>query len=67
MGDITQGIDSFFWLSLGTLFFGSIGLMIKFFYKSKCKNVKICCIKITRDVDIEEREDMNNINNEEKI
>ena len=33
--------------------------MIKFFYKSKCRNVKICCLKITRDVDIEMKEDMN--------
>ena len=67
MGDISAGIDSFFWLSLGTLFFGSVGLFVRFFYKSKCRHVKICCIKLTRDVEIEEREDMNNINNEEKI
>ena len=68
MGDITAGIDGFFWLSLATLIFGGIGLCVRFFYKSKCKYVKICgCIKIDRDVDIEEREDMNNINNEGKI
>ena len=26
-------------------------------YKSKCKEVKICCIKITRDIQIEEEVD----------
>ena len=26
-------------------------------YKSKCKEVKICCIKITRDIQIEEELD----------
>ena len=73
MGDITQGIDGFFWLSLTTLVCGGLGLMVKFFYKSKCKNVKFCCLKITRDVEIEEREDMQNMqsiiknSNEEKI
>ena len=62
MGDISDGINGFFWLSLTTLLCGGIGLFVRFFYKSKCRNVKICCIKINRDVDIEEREDMNNIN-----
>ena len=28
-------------------------------YKSKCKEVKICCIKITRDVEGEEQLDRN--------
>ncbi len=27
-------------------------------YKSKCKEVKICCIKITRDVEGEEKLDI---------
>ena len=27
-------------------------------YKSKCKEVKICCIKITRDIQIEEELDL---------
>ena len=59
MGDISQGIDSFFWLSLVTLICGGLSLSIRYAYRSKCKNIKLCgCIKIDRDVDIEEREDM---------
>ena len=58
MGDLTQGIDSYFWLALGGLVFGSIGMLIRYSYKSKCRSVKICCIKIVRDIESEEREDM---------
>ena len=59
MGDISQGIDSFFWLSLVTLIFSGIAVCVRYGYRSKCKNIKLCgCIKIDRDVDIEEREDM---------
>ena len=35
MGDLTQGIDSYFWLALGGLVFGSIGMLIRYSYKSK--------------------------------
>ena len=58
MADITQNIDGFFWLSLSTIIFTSIGLFIRYSYKSKCKEVSCCCLKIVRDVDIERQEDM---------
>jgi hypothetical protein len=58
MGDITQGIDGFFWLSVLTLLCGGTTLLIKFAYKSKCKSVEFCCIKIDRDIDNEVKEDM---------
>ena len=58
MGDITQGIDVFFWLSVLTLLCGGTTLLIKFAYKSKCKSVEFCCIKIDRDIDNEVKEDM---------
>ena len=58
MGDLTQGIDSYFWLALGGLVFGSIGMLIRYSYKSKCKTVKLCCVKIERDIEAEEKEDM---------
>jgi len=58
MGDITQGIDGFFFLSLTTLICGGLTLLIRFAYKSKCKNVEICCIKIDRDIETELRDDM---------
>jgi hypothetical protein len=57
MGDITQGIDGFFWLSVLTLLCGGTTLLIKFAYKSKCKSVEFCCIKITRDTSGEEELD----------
>jgi hypothetical protein len=58
MGDITQGIDGFFFLSLTTLICGGLTLLIRFAYKSKCKSVEICCIRIDRDIENEVKEDM---------
>ena len=58
MADVTQGIDSYFYLSVLTLLCGSFTLLIRFAYKSKCKEVSMCCIKIVRDTEAEEREDL---------
>jgi hypothetical protein len=58
MGDITQGIDSYFYLSVLTLLCGGLTLLIKFAYKSKCKSVEICCLKIDRDIETELKEDL---------
>jgi len=58
MGDITNGIDGFFFLSLATLVCGGLTLLIRFAYKSKCKSVELCCLKIDRDVETELKEDM---------
>ena len=58
MGDITQGIDGFFFLSLTTLICGGLTLLIRFAYKSKCKSVELCCIRIDRDIENEVKEDM---------
>ena len=58
MGDITQGIDSYFYLSVLTLLCGGLTLLIKFAYKSKCKSVEICCLKINRDIETELKEDL---------
>jgi hypothetical protein len=41
----------------------AIGLLIgiaRICYKSKCKTVDMCCLKIVRDVEIEKEEDMTN-------
>jgi hypothetical protein len=57
MSDLTGGIDSYFWLTIATIFFGSIGVFIRYAYKSKCKNIECGCIKIERDIEAEERED----------
>lgn len=58
MADITQDVDGFFWLSLATIVFTSVGLIVRYSYKSKCKEVECLCIKIKRDTETEEREDM---------
>ena len=62
MGDITEGVNAVFYISLCTIFCTSISLAFKFCYKSKCKEVDLCCLKIIRDVDIEKQEDLSNKN-----
>ena len=57
MSELTGGIDSYFWLTLATLVFGGIGLVTRYAYKSKCSRVEVCCLKIERNIDVEERED----------
>ena len=58
MSELTGGIDSYFWLTLATIVFGGIGLITRYAYKSKCSRVELCCIKIERDIEVEEREDI---------
>ena len=60
MGDISEGVNAVFYISLCTIFCTSISLAFKYCYKSKCKEVDICYLKIIRDVDIEKQEDLNN-------
>ena len=68
MADITNGIDGFFWLSLTTLVFTGLALCVRYSYKSKCKTVSCCCLKIERDIETEKEEDMNlDCKSEEKI
>ena len=58
MGDLSEGIDSYFWLSSLTILMGGIGLIVRYSYKSKCTEVNLCCLKIVRDIQTEEREDL---------
>ena len=58
MADVTQGIDAYFYLSALTILMGGIGLIVRYSYKSKCSSVDLCCIKIVRDIETEEREDI---------
>jgi len=61
-------MSEIFWSSFytGAMAF-CLGLM-GFLYKSKCKEVRCCCIKIIRDVEIEEKEMeiINKINRDDK-
>ena len=63
MGDITDGINGFFFLSLGTIFVGFCHYIIQYCYKSKCKECSFCCFKIIRDIETEKTEDLLSNNN----
>ena len=63
MGDPLEGVNGIFYISIATLLCTGISLSIKYCYKSKCKQVELCnCIKIIRDVDVEQNEDLSTIN-----
>ena len=58
MSDLSKGIDSYFWLTALTIFIGGLGVIIRYSYKSKCSEVDLCCIKIKRNIEVEEHEDL---------
>jgi hypothetical protein len=60
---VDEGVNGMFYLSIATLLCTFMTLSIKYCYKSKCKEVKMCCIKITRDIEVELQEDININNN----
>jgi len=57
---IDEGANGMFYLSIATLLCTFMTLSIKYCYKSKCKQVDMCCIKITRDIETELKEDIQN-------
>jgi hypothetical protein len=57
---VDEGVNGMFYLSIATLLCTCMTLSIKYCYKSKCKEVKFCCIKITRDIEVELKEDLQN-------
>lgn len=58
MGDLSEGVNSYFYLSTLTLLIGVFGLTVRYCYKSKCREVQLGCIKIVRDIEVEERVDI---------
>lgn len=43
-----------FWIAIGTMVCAFMSLMTRYCYKSKCKEISLCCcIHIKRDVDDE--------------
>uniref|UniRef100_A0A6C0KPG4 Uncharacterized protein n=1 Tax=viral metagenome TaxID=1070528 RepID=A0A6C0KPG4_9ZZZZ len=48
--------EQIFWTFFITSMMGLILGLSKIAYKSKCKEVKICCIRVVRDTETEERE-----------
>ena len=53
-------LSEVFWTFLISSVCGVILVGVRLCYKSKCKEVDICCLKIVRDVEGEEKIDSNN-------
>jgi hypothetical protein len=49
-------LSEVFWVAFITTISGMIIKLVSMAYKSKCKEVSCCCIKLVRDVDLEEKE-----------
>lgn len=52
----TDTFNAVFWSFFITTMVGCILKSCSLLYKSKCKEVECCCIKIVRDVETEEKE-----------
>jgi hypothetical protein len=59
-------LSEVFWVAFITTISGMILKLASLAYKSKCKEVDICCLKIKRDVEMEEKEMEFRINNNVK-
>ena len=57
----TNVFNAIFFSFLITSVIGCILKLTSMCYKSKCKEVSFCCIKIIRDVELEEKEQEFNI------
>lgn len=49
-------LSEVFWIAFITTISGMIIKLCSMAYKSKCKEASICCIKVVRDVELEEKE-----------
>ena len=52
----TNVFDAVFWSFFITSIVGLAYKMASMAYKSKCKEVSCCCMRIVRDIEIEEKE-----------
>ena len=50
-----------FFVGLYSALMGFVLAVINLLYRSKCKEVDICCIKVVRDIQIEEEIDLQQI------
>jgi hypothetical protein len=60
MSDWTSDYDGIFFISLATLIFGFLGLIVRYTLKSKCEHFKCCfgLFEIDRRVDLEVQEEL---------
>ena len=54
---MAQELSEIFWTFLISSCVGLILAVCRFAYRSKCKEVNMCCLKIVRDVEGEEKID----------
>ena len=50
-------LSEVFWVAFITTISGMIIKLVSMAYKSKCKEVACCCLKIVRDTEAEEKEE----------
>ena len=52
--------DSSFWLTMGGLVIGLVGMFFRVCYQSKCEDIKLCwgCITVHRNIQAEEEIDI---------
>ena len=55
MGDWTETYNDIFFISIATTFFLFLGTLVKYGFRSKCDQVKLCCgfIEVHRRVELE--------------
>ena len=49
-------LSEVFWVAFITTVSGVVIKLASMAYKSKCKEFELCCLKVKRDVDLEEQE-----------
>jgi hypothetical protein len=62
---MSQILSEVFYAMLVSTLAGLIIAVGKMCYKSKCSEINLCCLKITRNIDAEMKEDLE-LNNESK-
>lgn len=50
-------LSEVFWVAFITTISGMVIKLASMCYKSKCKEVEVCCLKIVRDTNAEEKEE----------
>ena len=62
-----ETFNDFFFITIGGAIMAFLGIAVRSCYKSKCKNVKLCCLEIQRDTGTEGEVDMENQRNRDVI
>ena len=55
-----ETFNDFFFITIGGAVIAFLGVSCRLCYKSKCKNVRLCCLEIQRDTLVEEQIDLEN-------